>query len=129
MEARAVQKHIRQSPRKIRRVIDEIRGKTVNEALNLLHFLPHRAARPTEKTIQSAVYNLIDQNPDARIDEESLVIREIYADEGPTLQRYQPAARGRTHPIQKKSTHLTVVVGEKEEETAGEEAEEVEAGA
>lgn len=118
MHARAVKKHIRQSPRKIRRVIDEVRGKTVNEALNLLHFLPHRAARPTEKTIQSAVYNLIDQNPDERIDEESLLVREIYADEGPTLKRFNAAARGRTHPIDKKSTHLTVVVGLAEEETA-----------
>ncbi len=82
----------------------------------MLHFLPHRAARPTEKTIQSAVYNLIDQNQDEPINEDELVIQEIYVDEAPTQKRYKPAARGRTHPIKKRSSHLTVVVGTPEGE-------------
>jgi large subunit ribosomal protein L22 len=100
----------------MRKIVDQVRGKGVNKALNMLHFLPHRAARPTEKTIQSAVYNLIDQNQDEPINEDELVIREIYVDEAPTTKRFKPAARGRTHPIKKRSSHLTVVVGTPEEE-------------
>lgn len=99
----------------MRKIVDQVRGKSINEALNMLHFLPHRAARPTEKTIQSAVYNLIDKHQDEPINEDELVIREIYVDQAPTHKRYKPAARGRTHPIRKRNSHLTVVVGTPEE--------------
>lgn len=104
----------------MRRVVDQVRGKSVNKALNLLHFLPHRAARPTEKTIQSAVYNLIDKNQDQRINEDELVIREIRVDQAPMHKRYRPAARGRTQPIRKRNSHLTVVVGSPEKEPEAE---------
>lgn len=115
MKARAVQRYIRSSPRKVRRVVDQVRGKSVNQALNLLHFLPHRAARPAEKAIQSAVYNLIEKYQDRRIDEDELVIREIFVDQAPTYKRFRPAARGRTQPINKRNSHLTVVVGTPED--------------
>ncbi len=116
MEARAVRKHIRSAPRKMRRVINMVRGKNVAEALGLLSFTPNRAAEPVERTIQDAVYNLIDQHRDERFDEGDLVIREIRVDGGPMFKRFRPAARGRAHPYRKRTSHLTVVVGTPEDE-------------
>jgi large subunit ribosomal protein L22 len=110
MEARAISKYIRSSPRKMRVVVNAVRGKRVAEALALLRQLPHRAARPVEKTIRSAIYNLIEKNPEERIDEANLLIREIRVDEGPRFKRYQPAPRGRAMPIRRRTSHLTVVV-------------------
>lgn len=111
MQARAKRKFIRSSPRKMRIVADVVRGKKVQDALTTLHFLPQKAARPIELTIQSAVANLFDQNQDERVDESSLVVREIMVDEAPFFKRYRPVSRGRAHPILKRSSHLTVVVG------------------
>ena len=111
MEARAVRKYIRSSPRKMRRVVKVIRGQTVAEALNALHFLPQSATRPIELTIRSAVHNLMDQNQDERFDESDLLISEIRVDEGPMFKRFRPAPRGRAHPYRKRLSHLTVVVG------------------
>ena len=110
MEARAKRKYIRSSPRKMRIVADVVRGKNVVEALRTLHFLPQKASRPIELAIQSAVANLIDQN-DERFDEAALVIKTIQVDEAPFLKRFIPVSRGRAHPILKRSSHLTVVVG------------------
>ncbi len=110
MEARAINKYIRSSPRKMRVVVNAVRGKRVAEALAILRHLPHRAARPIEKTIRSAVYNLIEKNPEERIDEATLVIREIRVDDGPRLKRWRAAPRGRAVPIQRRMSHLTVVV-------------------
>lgn len=119
MEARAVRKYIRSSPLKMRRVINLLRGKTVPEALNILNFKPQKVTGVIDKTIQSAVYNLMDQYEE-RFSETELVIKEIRADEGPMFKRYQPRARGRATPIRKRTTHLTVVVAvqEPEEEIA-----------
>ena len=105
----------------MRPVINVVRGKSVPEALNVLHYLPQKVTRPVELTIQSAVYNLMDKNRDERVDEETLVIREIRVDEGPMFKRHRPAARGRAHPIRRRTCHLTVIVGtrvEEEEELA-----------
>jgi large subunit ribosomal protein L22 len=110
MEARAKRKYIRSSPRKMRIVADVVRGKNVAEALRTLHFLPQKASRPIELTIQSAVANLIDQNDD-RVDVDTLVVQTIQVDEAPFLKRFIPVSRGRAHPILKRSSHLTVVVG------------------
>lgn len=115
MEARAVRKYVRSSPRKMRLVVDLVRGKTVTEALNTLHFLPHRAARPVEVTIQSAVHNLMDKFSDERIDEDALVVKTIQVDQAPMFKRIRPAPRGRAHRIRKRNSHLTVVVGVPEE--------------
>ena len=95
MEARAVRKYIRSSPRKMRRVINVVRGETVADAVHALTFMPH---------------NLIDQNPDERLDEERLIIQEIRVDEGPRFKRFRPSSRGRAQPYQKRLCHLTVVV-------------------
>ena len=116
MEARAVRKYIRSSPRKMRRVVNVIRGQTVAEALNALHFLPQAATRPIELTIRSAVHNLMDQNQDERFDESDLFIYEIRVDEGPVFKRFRPAPRGRAHPYRKRLSHLTVVVGTAQEQ-------------
>lgn len=121
MEARAIRKYVRSSPRKMRPVINVVRGKTVPEALNLLHYLPQKVTRPVELAIQSAVYNLMDKNRDERVNEEELVVREIRADDGPMFKRHRPVARGRAHPIRRRTCHLTVVVGTpvETEEVAG----------
>jgi len=116
MEARAIRKYIRSSPRKMRRVINVIRGQTVAEALNALHFLPQAATRPIELTIRSAVHNLMDQNQDERFDESDLFIYEIRVDGGPVFKRFRPAPRGRAHPYRKRLSHLTVVVGTAQEQ-------------
>lgn len=110
MEARAVRKYIRSSPRKMRRVVNVIRGNTVAEALSALHFLPQASTRPIELAIRSAVHNLMDQNQDERFDENDLFIHEIRVDEGPMFKRFRPAPRGRAHPYRKRLSHLTVVV-------------------
>lgn len=122
MQARARQQYIRSSPRKMRIVADTVRGKNVQEALAKLHFMPQKAARPIERTIQSAVANLLDQRKDERIDETALVVRQILVDEAPYFKRWRPVSRGRAHPILKRSSHLTVVVGTPDA-TEGEEAE------
>ena len=116
MEARAVRKYIRSSPRKMRRVVNVLRGRNVAEAMDTLHFMPHAVTRPIELTIRSAVHNLMDQYRDERFDENDLVIREIRVDEGPMFKRFRPAARGRAHPYRKRLSHLTVVIGTVEEE-------------
>lgn len=110
MNARAIRKYIRSSPRKMRPVVNLVRGKSVAEALNILHYQPHKATRPVELAIQSAVYNLMDKDPDTRYDEGELVVSEIRVDDGPRFKRFRPAARGRAHPIQRRTCHLTVVV-------------------
>jgi len=112
MEARAVRKHIRSSPRKMRTVVNVVRGKCVSEALDTLNFLPQKVTRTVKLTILSAVHNLIDQNKDERIDEEQLVISEIRVDGGPAFKRFRPVSRGRAHPILKRTCHLTVVVSD-----------------
>lgn len=109
MEARAKRTFIRSSPRKMRIVADVVRGKNVQEALATLQFLPQKAARPIYLTLQSAVANLIDQNE--RVDDASLVVKTITVDQAPVIKRFQPVSRGRAHPILKRSSHLTIVVG------------------
>lgn len=116
MEARAVRKYIRSSPRKMRTVVNVVRGKRVPEALNSLNFLPQQVTMIIKTTILSAVHNLMDQNSDERFDEESLVVKEIRVDEGPMFKRFRPAPRGRAQRIRKRTSHLTVVVGTASEE-------------
>lgn len=116
MEARAVRKHIRSSAKKMRPVVNVVRGKRVPEALNTLNFLPQKVTRIVKLTIMSAVHNLMDRNRDERIDENELVVREIRVDEGPRFKRFRPVSRGRAHPILKRTAHLTVVIGTPDEE-------------
>lgn len=116
MEARAVRKHIRSSAKKMRPVVNVVRGKRVPEALDSLNFLPQKVTRIVKLTIMSAVHNLMDRNREERFDENELVIREIRVDEGPHFKRFRPVSRGRAHPILKRTAHLTVVIATADEE-------------
>ena len=109
MEARAVAKYIRVSPRKVRLIMDELRGKKVEEALNALTFAPQKSARLVKKLINSAVANAEENS---QIDVDTLYIKRLYADEGPTLKRFRPRAMGRASRIRKRTSHLTVILDE-----------------
>jgi large subunit ribosomal protein L22 len=110
VEVRSVQRHIRMSPQKVRLVLDVVRGKNAREALAILKFLPQRAARPVAATIRSAVANAENN---FNMDPDELVITRCAADEGRTLKRWRPRARGRVNQILKRSSHITVIVAEK----------------
>ena len=109
METRAAAKFIRVSPRKIRLVMDQVRGRKVEEALNILSFAPQKGARILKKLINSAVANA-EQN--SNVDVDSLYVKRLYADEGPTMKRWRPRAQGRATRINKRTSHLTVIVDE-----------------
>ena len=115
-EARAVQRMTRQSPYKMRLVIDQIRGKSVNEALAILKFSKKHAAKQIEKVLQSAVANAEYRARESNdmVDVDALVITRAVINEGPKLKRFTPAAMGRATPIQKRTSHIEIVVAEKE---------------
>lgn len=109
-EVRAVTKYIRMSPQKVRLVVDLVRGRDVNEALTILRFTPKAAAKVVAKTIASAAANAEENYGLSASD---LYVAQIMADEGPTLKRGRPGARGRFKPILKRGSHVTVVLSEK----------------
>ena len=109
MEVKAVSKYVRISPRKVHIMIGAVKGKPIEIALEILKFMPQKAAAIVEKIIRSAVSNA-DQHPD--IDVDSLVIRNIIADQGPTLKRFKARARGRGTRILKRTSHITVILAE-----------------
>ena len=114
-DASAIQRGARQSPYKMRLVIDQIRGRNVNEALGLLRFSKKHAAKQIEKTLNSAVANaehLARQNNEA-IDVDELYVKKAIVNEGPKIKRFMPAAQGRATPIQKRTSHVEIVVGAK----------------
>lgn len=107
MEARAVTRNVRISPQKVRPVMDLVRGKTVQRALSILQYMPHKAAGEIARTIKSAAANAennFDMEPD------DLVVKTIFADEGAALKRFMPRARGSANRIRKRTTHITVIV-------------------
>jgi large subunit ribosomal protein L22 len=110
MQAKAVAKYIRIAPRKVRLVVDLIRGKKVNEAFAILKFTPKAASPVVEKVLKSAIANA-EHNYNMDID--SLYITEAYVDQGPTLKRFRPRSQGRAYSIMKRTSHITLVVGEK----------------
>ncbi|MEJ2613964.1 MAG: 50S ribosomal protein L22 [Ignavibacteriaceae bacterium] len=114
MEARAIHKYIGSSPRKMRLLIDIIRGMSVEKAIEVLHFSPKHASKHAEKVVRSAVANLLNQDESTRLDPADLYIKEAFVDQGPTLKRISPAPMGRAYRIRKRSCHLTVVVATKE---------------
>ena len=113
---RATQRSARQSPYKMRLVIDEIRGKNVNDALSYLQFSKKHAARQIEKTLRSAVANAEYQSREGNtnLDVDQLYIARAVVNEGPKLKRFTPAAMGRATPVQKRTSHVEIVVAEKE---------------
>ncbi|MBU1099975.1 MAG: 50S ribosomal protein L22 [Bacteroidetes bacterium] len=113
MEAKATHRYIGSSPRKMRLVIDLIRGKSVNEAIEVLHFNPKHASRYAEKVLRSAVSNLFNKNEEEHYETSDLVVKEVFVNQGPTVKRIQPAPMGRAYKIRKRSNHLTIVVAAK----------------
>src|SRR5438105_12287580 len=111
-QARAIQRTTRQSPYKMRLVIDEIRGKDVNAALNYLAFSKKHAAKQIEKVLRSAVANAESgaRADNASLDVDTLFVKHAVVNEGPKLKRFTPAAMGRATPIQKRTSHVEIVV-------------------
>ncbi len=108
--ARAVANYVRMSPRKLRRVVDLVRGRQGMEAITLLRFMPYAAARVVEKVLASAMANAENNKG---LDASRLVIGTAFVDGSVTLKRVQPRAQGRAYPIKKRSSHVTIVVVQK----------------
>jgi large subunit ribosomal protein L22 len=109
MQTQAVLKFVRLSPQKARLVADLVRGKKVDEAINTLKFSNQRAAGIIQKVLESAIANA-ENNDGADVDE--LKVREIFVDEGPVMKRIQPRAKGRADRIHKRTSHITIRVGD-----------------
>ena len=109
MDVKATAKTVRYTPRKVRLVLDLVRGKSVEEALAILQFTPNHAAREVYKVVKSAAANATNNN---QLDAEKLYVKACYADEGITLKRYMPRAKGSASQILKRTSHITVVVSD-----------------
>lgn len=106
----AVLRNCPTSPRKMRLVADMIRGEEVNHALDMLKYSAKEASKKVEKLLLSAISNWQQKNEGSRIEENNLIVKEIYVDQSKTLKRIQPAPQGRAHRIRKRSNHVTVVI-------------------
>ncbi|RHW36254.1 50S ribosomal protein L22 [Lysinibacillus yapensis] len=111
-QAKAIARTVRIAPRKVRLVVDLIRGKQVGEAVAILRHTPKAASPVVEKVLKSAVANA---EHNYELDVNNLVVSEVYVDEGPTLKRFRPRAQGRASAINKRTSHITLVVSEKKE--------------
>ena len=109
MEVKAITRYVRIAPRKARLVTELIKGKPVEEALTILRFVPKKAARLVDKTLRSALANA-EQNPN--IDVDTLYIKRIFVDGGPTMKRWRARAMGRATKIIKRTSHITVILDE-----------------
>ncbi|WP_421734718.1 50S ribosomal protein L22 [Cellulomonas sp.] len=116
MEAKAKARFVRVTPQKARRVVDLIRGKQAGEAVAVLKFAPQAAGETVLKVVESAIANAREaaKRSNERLDEADLYISEVFVDEGPTLKRFRPRAQGRASQILKRTSHITVVVTERE---------------
>ena len=110
MQSRATLRFLRMAPRKVRLVADLVRGRPVEEALRTLRFTPKRASLPVKKAIESALANAENNHG---LDIDTLWVREIRVDEGPTLKRFRPRAQGRAFPIMKRTSHVSIVLEER----------------
>ena len=111
-QVRATAKYVRMAPRKVRMVVDQIRNKSVEQALEALQFSTRAAAEPVAKVVRSAVANAENNN---NLRAENLVIATAYVDEGPTLKRIRPRAKGSASRINKRTSHITVIVAPRKE--------------
>jgi len=112
MIGKAKAKYVRQSPRKIRRVAELVRGKNVEDALNTLHFSPKAASRPLEIILRSAVSNLLNQEGSKKVKVENFMISRLEINEGPVLKRFRPRAMGRASRIRKRSSHINIEISD-----------------
>lgn len=115
MEAKAQARFVRVTPQKARRIVNEVRNKSVLEASDMLQFAPQAVAKDVRKLVHSAVANakVLADNYGETVQEADLWILETYVDEGPTMKRYRPRAQGRAGAIMKRTSHITVIVGTK----------------
>ncbi len=109
MEVKAVAKTVRIAPRKVRLVVDLIRGKKVADAINILRLTPKGASPVVEKVVKSAVANAVNNN---KLDQSNLYISKAFVDEGVTMKRYLPRAKGSANEILKRTSHITIVLDE-----------------
>jgi large subunit ribosomal protein L22 len=114
MEAQAINRYIGTSPRKMRLVIDLIRGKAVEEALSILHFTPKHAAKTAEKVLRSAISNLQNKEEGGHVDASTLYVKEAFVNGGAMAKRVLPAPMGRAFRIRKRSNHITIIVAQRE---------------
>ena len=112
MEVKAITKYVRVSPRKARVVVDLVRGKSVEQAREILAFTNRAVAETVEKTLNSAVANAEHNNS---LNPDTLVVKKAYVDEGPTLKRIRPRAKGSASRINKRTCHITIIVAPREE--------------
>ena len=119
MEAKASARHVRVSPQKARRVVDLIRGKAATDAVTTLQFAPQAASEPVQKVLESAIANarVKADRESVAFDERNLVITAAFVDAGPTMKRFRPRAQGRAGRINKRTSHITVVVTQPENKT------------
>ena len=113
LEAKAINRYINSSPRKMRLVIDLIRGKGVDEAMSILHFSPKHASKIAEKVLRSAISNLQNKDEAGRTETETLYVKEVFVNGGPGMKRMLPAPMGRAYRIVKRSNHLTIIVAQR----------------
>ena len=113
MKIRAEAKYIRQAPNKVRIVLEHVRGLPAIEAQQMLAFTDRRASEPISKVLNSAIANAENN---FGFDADELVVFEAFADEGPTLKRFRPRARGRATPIHKRTSHITIILSDNEED-------------
>ena len=118
MESRAVHRYVGTSPRKMRLVIDLIRGKAVGEALNVLHFLPKHAAKDAEQVLRSAISNIQNKEESGRVDTATLYVKEAFVNGGAMAKRVLPAPMGRAFRVRKRSNHITIIVAQREQAKA-----------
>lgn len=112
MQAKAVLRTVRIAPRKVRLVVDLIRGKQVGEAVAILNHTPKAASPIVEKLLKSAIANA---EHNYEMDANNLVVAQVFVDEGPTMKRFRPRAQGRASAINKRTSHITIVLSEKKE--------------
>ncbi len=110
MEVKAIARYVRISPQKVRKIVGAVKGKQVESGLNSLKFMPQKATDIVEKVLRSAIANAENNND---LDIDSLIIKNIIVDPGPTLKRFRARARGRGTRILKRSSHITVIVADK----------------
>ncbi len=110
MESKAVARYIHQSPFKIRKTLNSVRGLKVDDALNKLHFSREKAAKVIEKTLRSAVSNLLNREQELNIETKNLEIKFAFVDGGPVMKRFRAASMGRASRLRRPTSHLTIVV-------------------
>ncbi len=115
LEAKAINRYLGSSPRKMRLVIDLIRGKSVDQALSILHFSTKHPAKIAEKVLRSAVSNLHNKDEGGRLETNEMYVKTAFVDEGASMKRMLPAPMGRAFRMLKRSNHVTIVVAQKQQ--------------